>query len=149
MEKKKVLFLCTGNSCRSQIAEGLVNAILSDKWDAFSAGTEPAGYVHPLAIQVLAELDIDISGHESKSVAEFRDADLDLVITVCDGAAENCPLWLGAGRVVHISFPDPARATGTEAERLMIFRRARNDIRRQILGFLISDSAEYVRMGWR
>jgi arsenate reductase len=142
MEKNKVLFLCTGNSCRSQIAEGLVNAILGDTWEAVSAGTEPAGYVHPLAIRVMEDLDIDISGHESKSAEEFRDVDLDLVITVCDGAAENCPLWLGSGRVVHISFPDPARATGTEDERLAIFRRARNDIRRQILGFLISDSAE-------
>ena len=118
MPKKRVLFLCTGNSCRSQMAEGLVNHFLVDDWVAISAGTKPAGYVHPLAIEAMAELSIDISGHRSKSADEYRDVDLDLVITVCDHAAKRCPTWLGKGRVRHIGFPDPAAATGPLTARL-------------------------------
>ncbi len=136
MNKKRVLFLCTGNSCRSQMAEGLVNHFIGEAWEAFSAGTDPAGYVHPLAIQVMGELDIDISGRRSKSVDEFRDAAFDLVVTVCDDAAENCPMWLGQGRVTHISFPDPARATGTRDERLATFRRVRDEIRGRVFDLL-------------
>ncbi len=136
MSIKQVLFLCTGNSCRSQMAEGLVNYFLGEEWEAYSAGTAPAGYVHPMAIQVMAEYDIDISAYRSKSVDEFRYVGPDLVITVCDDAAENCPLWLGGGRVVHISFPDPARATGSEAERLAVFRQVRDDIRDKVLTYL-------------
>lgn len=136
MSIKQVLFLCTGNSCRSQMAEGLVNYFLGEEWEAYSAGTAPAGYVHPMAIQVMAEYDIDISTYRSKSVDEFRYVGPDLVITVCDDAAENCPLWLGGGRVVHISFPDPARATGSEAERLAVFRQVRDDIRDKVLTYL-------------
>ncbi len=142
MNKKRVLFLCTGNSCRSQMAEGLVNHFLGEEWEARSAGTDPAGYVHPLAVQAMAELDIDISGRRSKSVDEFRDAAFDLVVTVCDDAAENCPVWLGKGRVAHISFPDPARATGTQNERLAVFRCVRDDIRRQIFDFLIREAGD-------
>ena len=142
MNKKRVLFLCTGNSCRSQMAEGLVNHFLREAWEAYSAGTDPAGYVHPLAIRAMAELGIDISGRRSKPVDEFRDATLDLVVTVCDDAAENCPRWLGQGRVAHISFPDPARATGTQAERLAAFRRVRDDIRRQVIGFLKREAGD-------
>lgn len=136
MSIKQVLFLCTGNSCRSQMAEGLVNYFLSDEWEAYSAGTTPAGYVHPMAIQVMAEYDIDISTYRSKSVDEFRYVGPDLVITVCDDAAENCPLWLGGGQVVHIGFPDPARASGSEAERLAVFRQVRDDIRGKVLAYL-------------
>ena len=106
----RILFLCTGNSCRSQMAEGLANSELGDEWQAFSAGTEPAGYVHPLAVQAMAELGIDISTHRSKSADEYRTHWFDLVVTVCDGAAENCPVWLGGGRRVHIGFEDPAQA---------------------------------------
>ncbi|MGD2164845.1 MAG: arsenate reductase ArsC [Anaerolineae bacterium] len=136
MTKKKVLFLCTGNSCRSQVAEGLVNHFLSDRWEAFSAGTEPSGYVHPLAIKAMAELDIDISDGRSKSVDAFRDVAFDIVITVCDDAAENCPLWLGSGNVHHIGFPDPADATGSEEERMEVFREVRDGLRREVLGYL-------------
>jgi arsenate reductase len=137
MQKKRVLFLCTGNSCRSQMAEGLVNHFLKDTWIASSAGTAPAGYVHPMAVQTMSELGIDISGYRSKSTEEFRDIDLDVVITVCDDAAENCPVWLGSGRVVHISFPDPAKASGSEAARLAVFRRICDEIRQEVLDYLV------------
>ncbi len=106
--KKKVLFLCTGNSCRSQMAEAIVNDRLSDKWDAISAGTRPAGFIHPLAIEVLQEIGINHSG-ESKPVDVFYETSFDLIVTVCDSAAEECPAWLGKGKRVHHSFPDPAK----------------------------------------
>ena len=136
MSKKDVLILCTGNSCRSHMAEGMVNYYLGDDWNAYSAGIEPSGYVHPLAVAVLAEIGIDISGHTSKSTESFRAMSLDWVLTVCDDAAESCPVWLGQGNRVHIGFPDPARAMGTDEERLMIFRQVRDDIREQVLEFL-------------
>ena len=128
---RKVLFLCTGNSCRSQMAEAIVNARLSDDWRAFSAGTEPSGYVHLMAIQVLDEIGITHNG-ESKHTDRFRDVDFDLVVTVCDDAAENCPLWLGKGKRVHLGFPDPARAQGTEEERLAVFRSVRDAIAQKV-----------------
>jgi arsenate reductase len=118
------------------MAEGLTNHILGDSWTAVSAGTEPAGYVHPMAIAALAELDIDISRHTSKTADEFRGTPLDLVITVCDDAAENCPLWLGQGKVKHISFLDPAKATGTDEEKMAVFRQVRDDIQEQVVGYL-------------
>ncbi len=111
MDKRRVLFLCTGNSCRSQIAEAIVNARLGDVWEAYSAGTQPAGYVHPLALLALREIGIEHDGR-SKSADEFRTVPFDLVVTVCDDAAENCPVWLGQGRRVHLGFPDPAKAIG-------------------------------------
>jgi arsenate reductase len=126
-QQHQVLFLCTGNSCRSQMAEAIVNDRLSEQWLAVSAGTKPSGYVHPKAIQVLAEWDIMHQG-ESKLADQFRDWDFDLVITVCDSAAEECPVWLGKGRRVHHSFPDPAEATGSEEEILAVFRQVRDDI---------------------
>jgi len=134
--KKRVLFLCTGNSCRSQMAEGLVNHFLGDQWEAVSAGSQPSGYVHPISIHVMAELGIDISDHRSKSVAEFREEPLDLVITVCDSAAENCPLWLGKEKVVHIGFVDPADAEGSIDEKLLIFREVRDQICQNVLHYL-------------
>ena len=134
--KKRILFLCTGNSARSQMAEGLVNHYLKEEWKAHSAGTAPAGQVHPLAVRVMAELGIDISDQRSKSVAEFRHADLNLVITVCDDAAENCPLWLGRGRRAHLGFTDPAAATGSKEDRLRAFRQVRDELHWQVLGFL-------------
>lgn len=134
---KRVLFLCTGNSARSQMAEGLVNHMLAGEWEAVSAGTEPAGYVHPLAVRAMHELGIDISGQRSKSVSEFRAIDIDLAVTLCDAAAESCPLWLGKGRVEHLSFPDPAAAEGGENERLDVFRRVRDDIRRRVVDAMI------------
>ena len=111
MNQNQVLILCTGNSCRSQMAEALINQHLSDRWQAFSAGTQPSGYVHPLALRALEEIGIQHTG-ESKSTEQFRNHNFDVVITVCDDAAENCPLWLGTGKRVHIGFPDPARAEG-------------------------------------
>ena len=133
---KHVLFLCTGNSCRSQMGEGLVNHFLGHQWQAYSAGTKPSGYVHPLAIQVMAELEIDISAGRSKHPDELRDVPFDLVITVCDDAAEDCPLWLGKGRVIHNSFFDPAKAEGTEEQRLAVFRRVRDEIKEWAVPFL-------------
>lgn len=129
--KKKVLFLCTGNSCRSQMAEAIVNARLGERWEGYSAGTQPAGYVHPKAIQVLQEIGIQHHGR-SKNVDDLRQVDFDVVVTVCDSAAEECPLWLGPGRRVHRSFPDPAKATGSDEQVLGIFRQVRDDIARQI-----------------
>jgi arsenate reductase len=125
--KRQVLFLCTGNSCRSHLAEAIINAHLSDEWSAVSAGTQPAGYVHPLAIRVLAEIGIEHQGR-SKSVDEFRNELFDLVVTVCDSAAEECPVWLGQGKRVHLGFPDPAKATGTDEQVLNVFRAVRDDM---------------------
>jgi arsenate reductase len=118
------------------MAEGLLNHDLGDRWQAHSAGTKPSGYVHPLAIQVMSELDIDISQNRSKSTDEFRATTFDLVVTVCDDAAEDCPAWLGSGPVEHISFPDPAQATGTDKERLAVFRQVRDDIRRKVIAYV-------------
>ena len=128
---RKVLFLCTGNSCRSQMAEAIVNARLSSDWRAFSAGTVPAGYVHPMAIQALAEIGIAHEG-KSKSAEQFRAMDLDLVVTVCDDAAENCPVWLGKGKRTHLGFPDPAKAQGTDEEKLAVFRSVRDAIAQKV-----------------
>jgi len=136
MSKRRVLFLCTGNSCRSQMAEGLVNHFLGEEWTACSAGTRPVGFVHPLAVDVMTELGIDLSDGRSKSVDEFLGVAFDVVVTVCDGAAEDCPLWLGSGRVLHIGFPDPAQATGNQVERLAVFRQVRDAIREQVLVYL-------------
>lgn len=135
-DKLKILFLCTGNSCRSQMAEALVNHYLGDEWQAYSAGTEPAGYVHPLAIDAMAELEIDIAKNVSKLVDEFRHTDFDLVVTVCDDASENCPVWFGPEKVVHISFPDPAKAAGSDIERFAVFQRVRDDIGMRVLSYL-------------
>jgi len=135
MTQNTVLFLCTGNSCRSQLAEALVNHYLGNNWTAVSAGTLPAGYVHPLAIQVLKEIGIDHQGI-SKSADEFRGQVFDLVVTVCDDAAENCPVWLGKGQKVHIGFIDPAKAVGSEEEVLAVFRAVRDEIKTKILDYL-------------
>ena len=131
MTQRKVLFLCTGNSCRSHLAEAIVNARLSVDWSAVSAGTQPAGYVHPMAIRTLAEIGIQHQGR-SKSVDEFREVPFDLVVTVCDSAAEECPVWLGQGKRVHLGFPDPAKAAGTDEEVLAVFRSVRDDIAEKI-----------------
>jgi arsenate reductase len=136
MSKKRVLFLCTGNSARSQMAEGLVNHFLNDRWEAFSAGIAPSGYVHPLAMQALADLGVDAAFQRSKSTDAFRDVEFDAVITVCDHAAKNCPMWLGNGRRKHLSFPDPAAATGSEKEKLETFRRVRDGLKQEIFAYL-------------
>jgi arsenate reductase (thioredoxin) len=136
MERRTVLILCTGNSARSQMAEGLVNRYLSGSWKAYSAGTKPSGYVHPLAVKAMAALGIDISGRRSKPLDEFRGRDFDLVITVCDHANRECPVWLGKSPRVHVAFPDPAAAKGSEAERLARFSEIRDAIRKEVLGLL-------------
>jgi len=132
MDKHKVLFLCTGNSCRSQMAEAIVNARLGQSWQAVSAGTVPAGYVHPKARAALREIGIEHEGRP-KLADEFRDTPFDLVITVCDSAAEECPLWLGQGRRLHHSFPDPAKT-----DDMADFRAVRDAIEREMVTLLAS-----------
>lgn len=138
---KRVLFLCTGNSARSQMAEAIVNARMGGTWQAFSAGTQPAGYVHPNAIRALAEIGIHHKGR-SKSADEFRDVSFDVVVTVCDDAAENCPVWLGRGKRVHLGFPDPAQATGTDEQVMAVFRKVRDAIAAQVPALLQEHSRE-------
>jgi arsenate reductase len=133
-DKYRVLVLCTGNSARSQMGEGLINAQLADRFVAFSAGTRPSGYVHPQAIAAMREIGIDISQHRSKSTDEFKGTPFDVVITVCDNAAEDCPVWLGHGKRVHIGFPDPAAAPPDQQAQQ--FRVVRDAIQQQLLGYL-------------
>lgn len=121
-DRKRVLFLCTGNSARSQMAEAIVNNDCWDQWVAFSAGTEPTGMVNPLAQQVIEEAGIYHQGR-SKSVDEFSDQVFDLVVTVCDQANETCPLWLKQGEKIHIGFEDPAAVVGSDEEKLAAFRK--------------------------
>ena len=141
--KKRVLFLCTSNSCRSQIAEALVNHDLGDQFEAFSAGTDPKT-PHPLAIRVLKEIGIDHRGARSKHMDEFAGQAFDFVITLCDSANETCPLFFGGVRRAHLGFDDPDRAEGTEEERLAVFRRVRDQIRNQVEAFLTGKLEEKV-----
>jgi arsenate reductase len=133
MKRKRVLILCTGNSCRSQMAEAWVNHLLHERWEARSAGTVPAECVHPLAVRAMAEVGIDISSQAPKRVTRFRHEPWDLVVTVCDSAAETCPAFPGRVERMHVSFPDPAIAAGNEDERLAVFRRVRDDIRDRLV----------------
>ena len=126
--KLRVLILCTGNSARSQMAEGLLRHDAGDRFDVESAGTKP-GKVRPEAIAVMKELGIDISGHRSKPVDEFAEREFDCVLTVCDNAKETCPVYAGHTRRLHRSFEDPAAVEGSEADRLAAFRRVRDQIR--------------------
>ena len=126
-DKQRVLILCTGNSARSQIAEGLLRNEYGDQFQVFSAGTKPS-QVRPEAIEVMREVGIDISGHRSKSVEEFAGQNFDYVITVCDNAKQNCPFFPGKAERLHWSFTDPAEAQGTWEEKLAEFRRVRNQI---------------------
>lgn len=130
--RNRVLFLCTGNSCRSQMAEGLLRELGGDRFEALSAGSRPAGYVHSGAIQVMAELDIDISNQGSKSIDEFlppNGTPPDTIISVCSGAEHDCPVFPGTVKRLHWPFDDPAHAEGTEEEKLACFRRVRDEIR--------------------
>lgn len=127
--KPQVLILCTGNSCRSHLAEGILRAAAGDLIDVQSAGSRPVGYVHPMAIQVMQEIGIDISGHRSKSMNEFLAQRIDTVITVCGNADQACPMFPGQVHRHHWGFDDPAHATGTEEEVLAVFRRVRDEIR--------------------
>jgi arsenate reductase len=131
----KVLFLCTENACRSQMAEGLVNHDLTGQVQAFSAGVRPSR-VNPRAVLVMAELGIDISHHRSKSVDDLTGEHVDLVITVCDQAQQQCPIFPGETEVMHAGFPDPAKATGTEEEIMAAFRQVREALREQLVPLL-------------
>ena len=134
--KKRVLFICTSNSARSQMAEALVNHDLGNHFEAYSAGTDPKP-PHPLAIRVLQEIGIDQSTARSKSMDEFAGQSFDFVITLCDSANESCPLFFGGVQRAHLGFDDPARAEGTEEEKLDVFRRVRDEIRNQVEAFLM------------
>ena len=130
--KKRVLFLCTGNSCRSHIAEGLLRHFAGDRYEVLSAGSQPAGYVHPLAIEVMREMGIDISGHRSKSIDEFLPPEgkpPDLIVSVCSSAAEECPTFPGDVERMNLPFDDPIHIQGTEKEKLAAFRRVRDEIK--------------------
>ena len=131
----KVLFLCTENACRSQMAEGLVNHDLAGQVQAWSAGVRPSR-VNPWAVQVMAELGIDISHHRSKSVDDLAGEQFDLVITVCDQAQQQCPIFPGETEIMHVGFPDPAKATGIEAEIMAAFRQVRDALREQLVPLL-------------
>ncbi len=133
--KTKVLFLCTGNSCRSQMAEGFLRTYGGDMYEAHSAGTKPA-ILNPLAMEVMREVGIDISGHRSKHASEYLGQHFPLVITVCDNAKEHCPIFPGPCVRQHWPFEDPAEATGTDEQRLIVFRRVRDQIERRIREFL-------------
>ncbi|MCI0586498.1 MAG: arsenate reductase ArsC [Planctomycetes bacterium] len=132
---KSVLFLCTGNSCRSQMGEGWLRRLGGDRFEGASAGTEPS-VVNPMAIEVMEEAGVDLSGHRSKHLREFSGRHFDFVVTVCDRAKESCPIFPGAPTLLHWSIPDPAAFTGTEKERLRVFRDARDEIRDRIRQFL-------------
>jgi arsenate reductase len=134
--KPRILFLCTGNSCRSHMAEGWLRHLAGDRFEALSAGSKPAGYVHPLAVQAMAEVGVDISRHRSKSIEEFAGQPLDVLITVCDHARESCPTFAGAKKMLHWSFEDPARAAGNDEEKMAVFRRVRDEIRQRIADWL-------------
>jgi arsenate reductase len=133
-DKKRVLILCTGNSARSQMAEGLLRHDAGDRFEVFSAGTEPS-HVRPEAISVMKELGIDISAHCSKSVNEFTGQSFDYVLTVCDNAKESCPVFPGKAVTIHRNFEDPAALQGSKEERLALFRRVREEMRRCLSNF--------------
>lgn len=129
MTKPAILILCTGNSCRSHMAEGFLRAAVGDSAEVFSAGSRPAGYVHPLSIKVMAEAGIDISAHTSKHMNDFLVRPIDVVITVCGNADQVCPMYPGQVARFHWGFDDPAHAQGTESEVLNEFRRVRDEIK--------------------
>ena len=136
-EMRKMLFLCTGNSARSQMAEGLMRSLGRGKWDVRSAGVI-ASYVHPLAIRAMEEIGIDISHQTSKSLDRFLNEEFDYIITLCDHAAMSCPVFPGQGQRLHWPFEDPVGAKGTVEERLAVFRRVRDQIKEKIEEFLAS-----------
>lgn len=137
--KKKILILCTGNSCRSQMAEGFLKSF-NPELEVFSAGTKPADKVNPKAVQVMKEVGIDISNNYPKDVEQFINESFDYVITVCDNAKETCPVFIGkVGKQLHIGFEDPAEATGTEDEILAVFRKVRDEIKKDFHEFYIND----------
>jgi arsenate reductase len=134
-DKKRVLILCTGNSARSQMAEGLLRHLSGDRFEVESAGVEPS-HVRPQAIEAMSEIGVDISRHRSKSVDEFSGQEFDYVITVCDNAREHCPVFPGKQERIHWSFDDPAAAVGDEKAVLSVFRRVRDEIKERLLEFI-------------
>ena len=139
--KPAILVLCTGNSCRSHMAEGFLRAAVGDSAEVFSAGSKPAGYVHPLSIKVMAEAGVDISQHTSKHMNEFLPRRIDVVITVCGNADQVCPMYPGQVARFHWGFDDPAHAKGTEEEILNEFRRVRDEIRVKFTAYGIAVKA--------
>lgn len=134
MKKKRVLILCTGNSARSQMAEGLLRHDAGERFEVFSAGTKP-GQVRPEAVAAMRELGIDTSGHRSRHVDEFAGQSFDYVLTVCDNAKESCPIFPGQTVTIHHNFEDPAAFEGSEEEKMALFRRVRDEIRDYLLRF--------------
>jgi arsenate reductase len=134
VKKKKILFLCTKNSVRSQMAEGLMNHLRGDVFEAYSAGVDPL-WVHPWAIEAMKEIGIDIATHRSKHIDEFKLTPIDYVVSLCDSAASTCPLFDGGGKRIHHAFNNPADAEGTEEEKKNVFRRVRDELKDYILSF--------------
>lgn len=138
-EPTRLLFLCTGNSCRSQMAEGLLRRLAGDRFESFSAGSKPSGYVHPLAVEAMRELGIDISQQASKSIDEFLPpvgTPPDVIVSVCSSAEKECPIFPGDVERMHWPFDDPADAEGSDAEKLPVFRRVRDEISARLQEFL-------------
>jgi arsenate reductase (thioredoxin) len=129
---KRALFLCTGNSCRSQMGEVVMNAFGKGRYQAFSAGAAPAGYVHPMALKVMRDAKFDTEGLRSKSWDEFKGQEFDLIITVCDLARQNCPIWPGTPQQVHWSFEDPAKIEGTEQHKLEAFKKVLGEMQQRV-----------------
>ena len=129
MAKPLILILCTGNSCRSHLAEGILRAAVGESAEVASAGSDPAGHVHPMAVEVMKEIEIDISAHTSKHLDEFLQREVHTVITVCGNADQACPIFPGQAEKHHWPFDDPAKATGSEEEIRAVFRRVRDEIR--------------------
>ena len=145
MNPPVILILCTGNSCRSHLAEGILQHALGPAWIVASAGSKPAGYVHPLAIRAMAEIGIDIGSHHSKHLDQFLGDDVETVITVCGNADQACPLFPGQRNRHHWGFDDPAHATGTEDEQMAVFRRVRDEIRRVFTAYAAGRTDESMR----
>ncbi|MGM0494740.1 MAG: arsenate reductase ArsC [Armatimonadota bacterium] len=150
-EPTRILVLCTGNSCRSQMGEGFLRELGGERFEAHSAGTEIAKRVHPLAVKAMAEVGIDISDQEPKDLGQYDDEQFDLVITVCDGAKQSCPMFLGANESVHWSLEDPADAEGTEEEKMAFFREIRDIIHERVrhlvdTGEALSDDGDSVHV---
>jgi len=139
--RTRVLFLCTGNSCRSQMGEGFLRELGGERFEAYSAGTEIAERVHPLAVKAMAEVGIDISAQKPKDLAVYDGQEFDLVITVCDNVRRSCPMFLGARENVHWSLEDPAQAQGIEEERMVVCRAIRDEIRRRVEHLLATGEA--------
>ncbi len=133
MIKKRILFLCAGNSCRSQMAEGWTRHLHGDKFEAHSAGVKPVE-LHPLAVRVMKEAGADISSQKSKNMRVLKDVAFDYVVTVCDSARESCPLFPGKTKVLHVDFEDPAAAQGSDEKVLAVFRRVRDQIKEFVSG---------------